>query len=71
MPRNYDDILAKCPFFYENSRKSVICEGITDDSILCLKFLSENGRDKQRRIFCDKNYEKCEIFRMLMKKYEE
>jgi hypothetical protein len=71
MPRIYDDILVKCPFFMHNGKRNVVCEGVTDDSTISLRFTTEGGRNKQRRIFCDNDYTKCEIYRMLEEKYGE
>ena len=72
MPRIYDDILVKCPFFLHNSKKNVVCEGLTDDCVLSLRFFTEESRNQHRQLFCDKDYEKCEVYRMLIKeKYNE
>ena len=73
MPRIYDDICAKCPFYIQSGRKNVMCEGITDDCTVNLLFASEEARNQHRRLFCDNqsNYINCEIYTMLEKKYEE
>lgn len=70
MPRIYDDILVLCPFFLHNGKKNVVCEGITDYCTLSLKFFDEEGRNRYKGAYCDKDYKKCEIYRMLEKKYE-
>lgn len=71
MPRIYDDILVRCPFFLHNGKRNVVCEGITDDSTLSLRFATEESRNEQKRIYCDKDYKRCEIYRMLLEKYDE
>lgn len=71
MLRMLDVIDAQCPFFVSSGKKSVTCEGITDDCTTCTVFVSEGKRNEHRRIFCDARYEYCEIYRMLEKKYEE
>lgn len=60
----------KCPFFRRHDRQMIGCEGITHDSIIRIVFNSRRGRDKQEDIFCKNKYENCEIYRMLMLKYE-
>lgn len=71
MPRTYNEGLINCPFYKATALKSISCEGITDDCIIKLLFISSEHRDLHRKIFCDNKYKKCEIYRMLEKKYEE
>jgi hypothetical protein len=72
MPRIYDDILVRCPYFLHNGRRSIVCEGITDDSTITLSYLDECGRNLQRKLFCNGKFENCEIYRMLTEgKYDE
>lgn len=71
MPRILDVSYARCPFFVSSGKKSVTCEGITDDCTTCLTFVSEETRNLHRRVFCDARYENCEVYRMLIQKYEE
>lgn len=71
MPRLYDSCLAQCPFFISSGKKNVLCEGITSDCTINIKFTSDEKRDLHRRIFCDAKYKNCEIFRILEKKYED
>lgn len=70
MPRIYDDINAKCPFYLQSGKKTVMCEGITCECRLHVLFDSEEVRNRHRRIFCDAAFRNCEIFEMLEKKYE-
>jgi hypothetical protein len=71
MPTMFDDVDAKCPFFQSSGKRKISCEGITDDCTICLIFISEQKRNLHRKIFCDANYEKCEIYKVLEAKYEE
>lgn len=61
----------KCPFYIAMDYKSITCEGITDDCICRTEFKKPEKKEQQRRIFCSRKYENCEIYRMLEKKYEE
>lgn len=71
MPRTYHEVLIKCPFYKSMAQKSITCEGITDDCITKLLFVSPEKRDMHREIFCDNKYKNCEIYSILEKKYEE
>lgn len=61
----------RCPFFKKHEPKAISCEGITEDCVLRLVFTSQEGRERQESIFCSSAYEKCEIYRAIMEKYEE
>ena len=71
MPRTYNEGLINCPFYKAMAQKSITCEGITEDCIIKLIFTSPELRDVHRSLFCDNRYKKCEIYRVLEKKYEE
>ena len=70
MPRIYDDIRARCPFFKQSGRKNVMCEGITDTCVLNVLFDTEEDRNLHRKLFCDADYHKCDVNTMLEKKYD-
>lgn len=71
MPRIYDTCLAKCPFFISSGKKTVLCEGITDDCLQKLIFTSEEARNLHRKIFCDESFENCEIYKIVLDKYQD
>lgn len=71
MPRTYNEGLVQCPFYQAMSKKSITCEGITDDCITKILFQSAENMKLHRKIFCDAKYKNCEIYMMLEKKYEE
>ena len=70
MPTMYDSVDVKCPFFRSGSKRKISCEGITDECITSLIFISEAERKFHKKVFCDNRYENCEIFRMLEDKYK-
>ena len=41
-----------CPFYREDSGRSIYCEGITDESFLRLTFASGRAKRQQMEIFC-------------------
>ena len=71
MSTMYDDVNAKCPFFLSSSDKRISCEGITEGCVTKIEFKSKEKRNRHRRKLCDAGYNKCEIYKMLEKKYEE
>lgn len=71
MSTMFDDADVKCPFFLSSSKRTISCEGITDDCTTTLNFSSREKRNAQLRIFCADKYEYCEIYRMLEEMYEE
>ena len=62
----------ECPFYrFDDGRRRITCEGIMDGSSVALLFRERSDFDKQLEVFCCEHYKKCEIYRMLMEKYEE
>lgn len=68
---NFDTTAAKCHFFQTSSYRTITCEGITDDCINILSFFSSKKKTFHFDVYCKDKCEYCEIYRMLMEKYEE
>ena len=66
-------VYAKCPFykFDDFKRRRISCEGIVDDSTLALTFQRKKDYDTQLDVFCCEHYRKCEVYSILMAKYED
>ena len=64
---------AQCPFYRSDDwqRKRIICEGIVDKSTLALTYHRKKDFDTQLCVFCCEHYKKCEVYTMLMEKYDE
>lgn len=64
---------AQCPFykFDDFNKRRISCEGIVDNSTLALYFQRKRDYDTQLNVFCCEHYKKCEVYKMLMEKYEE
>lgn len=62
-----------CPFYrYDDGRRTVACEGVTDGSIISQRYRRRSDWECQVRTFCCEHWQKCEVYRMLMEnKYEE
>ena len=71
MSSTWDNADAICPFFETSGIKMVTCEGVSEGNRLCILFNDTKRRLSWRRTFCDKRYEECEVYKMLIKKYEE
>ena len=69
---SYKQIEVKCPFYkYDDGKRRITCEGIIDDSSLALIYHNKHDYARQMDVFCCCHYQKCEIYRMLMDKYDE
>ena len=60
----------KCPFYKGMTMQGISCEGLTDDNILKLMFASPEKRKTYCKKYCRTQYNHCEIFKLLEKKYE-
>ena len=69
---SYKQIEVQCPFYkYDDGKQRITCEGIVDNSSLALIYQRRNDYETQINVFCCDHYKKCEVYRMLMEKYEE
>lgn len=65
-------VYVQCPFYQSDDGKNrVLCEGIGNSSHLSLYFRRRCDCENHLRVFCCEHYKKCEIYRMLMEKYDE
>ena len=77
MPVSRTDVRVKCPFFHFNecipkkNIRRIICEGIVDASNLVLSYRNTQDYHMQLETYCCEYFDKCEVYRMLMEKYEE
>lgn len=69
---SYWQSYVRCPFYkFDDGKRRITCEGIIDDSSLALIYHNKMDYDTQIMEFCCEHYETCEVYRMLMEKYEE
>ena len=59
-----------CPFYKKDSGRSITCEGIVDHSSVTLSFQFQHLADQQMKVFCCEHYRNCEVYGMLIQKYE-
>ncbi len=69
---SYKQVYVKCPFYrFDDGKRRVNCEGIIEDSSLSLNFRNKEDFTIQLKTFCCQHYKNCEVYRMLIDKYEE
>ena len=64
----------RCPFYRRDDVKlrRISCEGVVEKSVISTTFRRRDDFMTQVETFCCKHYDKCEIYRMLMReKYAE
>lgn len=67
---NYNATKVVCPFYQDDSPKSIICEGVF--SRFCVQNFSEGEKKKAhiKNVCACNDYKKCEIAKILSKKYD-
>ena len=69
---SFNQVYARCPFYkWDDGKKRIVCEGIVDESSIALIYHRRADFECQFTVFCCEHYEKCEISRILMDKYED
>lgn len=70
MPGYFSPPDVQCPFFKYIERQRIVCEGLIDRSSIILTYENKADCDRQRKVFCCTHFKKCEVYRMLMSKYD-
>ena len=67
------DKRVQCPFYHQDiaTARRIICEGPIDGSILSLTYNTREDYKQQMNTFCCVYFQNCEVYRMLMEKYED
>lgn len=69
---SYWQVMVKCPFYkYDDGKRRITCEGIIQDSSLALIYRRKEDFEMQMQTFCCGCYDRCEISRVLMEKYDD
>ena len=71
MRKKLNDRDARCPFFLAHTEGCIYCESPLPGCFMSLRFATEEGKRTQYKAYCCRKYEKCEIYRANMEKYEE
>lgn len=69
---SYRQADVKCPFYkFDDGKRRITCEGLIADSSLALIYHKKCDYEMQIRTFCCNYYKNCEVYRILMDKYDE
>lgn len=69
---SYRQAYVQCPFYkFDDGKRRITCEGIIDDSSLALIYHNRRDYETQIDVFCCMHYEKCEVYRLLIDKYDK
>lgn len=68
---SFNQVYVQCPFYKHDEGKRITCEGLIDKSSITVSYISKRDYEIQLKTFCCEHYQKCEVYRMLMQKYEE
>jgi len=76
MGNYYNDVYVRCPFYDKGASHYIQCEGLNNTSAVKLLFFDDKEqtqkekRDAYSRKYCESNYESCELYKLLIHKYE-
>ncbi len=61
-----------CPFYrFDDDSRRITCEGLVEGSVLVQQYSRRKDLKQQLEVFCQKECEHCEVFRMILAaKYE-
>lgn len=69
---SYKQAYVQCPFYkFDDGRRRITCEGIIDGSSLALIYHNRQDYEIQIDVYCCKHYKKCEVYRLLIEKYDK
>lgn len=55
-----------CPFYRNQDKLNIGCEAPFEGPYLQLRFPNQKEKDRQREIFCECHYKRCEIYRCVL-----
>lgn len=68
---SYRQVYVQCPFYkFDDGKRRITCEGLIEDSSVALIYHRKADYETQIETFCCEHYKKCEVYRMLMNKYD-
>lgn len=61
-----DFCIEKCPFWKYRTDAYIVCQGPVVNTTIAWNWDTKADADKQVRIFCRDQYERCEIYRCVI-----
>lgn len=68
MPQSYSSEKVKCPFYDEETRNSIKCEG-TFSRTCNQNFINSKAKQKHKEKYCNYDYLSCPHYEQVNKKY--
>lgn len=69
---SYKQADVQCPFYqFDDGRRWITCEGLIENSSLALIYHRKADYETQINVFCCEHYKKCEVYSILIAKYED
>lgn len=69
---SYRQAGVRCPFYkFDDGKRRITCEGLIEDSSVALIYHRKADYEIQIDTFYCEHYTKCEVYRMLIDKYDE
>ncbi len=69
---SYKQADVQCPFYqFDDGRRRITCEGLIENSSLALIYHRKADYETQINVFCCEHYKKCEVYSILIAKYED
>lgn len=71
MATSWNAFYVGCPFYKsDDGHRRIVCEGICDRCSVELTFQCEQDFKIQMETFCKNHFQRCEVYRVAMVKYE-
>lgn len=70
MSKNKEDYLVQCPYYREEARQAIHCEGVGPNTGLRLGFAGIRQLASYKDEFCRNGWCSCRIAKMLNEKYD-
>lgn len=72
MSTSYYSKFVKCPYYHEDTIKSILCEGVLRKSVIRQSFNTKKDKLEWQESYCNKiqGYEKCPVYCVACRKYE-
>lgn len=71
MPTSWRTAEVQCPFYKHDQNAKIKCEGVVPRTSAMMCFWSVGEKDQYMDRYCIGHYQACELYRTIMKKYEE
>ncbi len=70
MKNTYEDANVGCPYYNEETARTIICEGLMERSTVQQSFVTRGDKMKLKMQFCCTAWKTCPITKVLNQKYD-